>query len=54
LADIFGHPDDMKFRSCVTLFAAASDEAVFSDALDACCDGRADPLTVEKLASLAR
>jgi uncharacterized protein (DUF1810 family)/quercetin dioxygenase-like cupin family protein len=52
IAEIFGYPDDMKFRSCVTLFAAAAPgEAVFSEALDACCDGRADPSTLEKLAS---
>jgi uncharacterized protein (DUF1810 family) len=53
LADIFGHPDDWKFRSCVTLFGAvAPDEAVFAEALDACCGGKPDPLTLEKLASL--
>ena len=55
IAEIFGHPDDMKFRSCVTLFtAAAPDETAFSDALDACCDGKADPSTLEKLAPLGR
>ena len=55
IAEVFGHPDDLKFRSCVTLFAAAApDEAVFSEALGACCDGRADLSTLEKLASLGR
>jgi uncharacterized protein (DUF1810 family) len=55
IAEVFGHPDDLKFRSCVTLFAAATpDEAVFSEALGACCDGRADLSTLEKLASLGR
>jgi uncharacterized protein (DUF1810 family) len=51
IAEIFGHPDDWKFRSCVTLFAAAApDEAVFSEALDACCGGKPDPSTLERLA----
>jgi uncharacterized protein (DUF1810 family) len=55
IAEVFGHPDDWKFRSCVTLFTAATpDEAVFSEALGACCDGRADLSTLEKLASLGR
>jgi len=41
LADIFGSPDDIKFRSSMTLFAraAAPDGGVFQTALDACCDG---------------
>ena len=52
IAEVFGPPDDLKFRSCVTLFAAAApDEAVFSEALRACRDG-ADPSTLEKLALL--
>jgi len=55
ITEVLGHPDDLKFRSCVTLFAAAApDEAVFSEALGACCDGRADLSTLEKLASLGR
>jgi uncharacterized protein (DUF1810 family) len=55
IAEVFGHPDDWKFGSCVTLFAAAApDEAVFSEALGARCDGRADLSTLEKLASLGR
>ena len=55
IAEVFGHPDDCKFRSCVPLFAAATpDEAVFSEALGACCDGRADLSTLKKLASLGR
>ncbi len=54
IAEVFGHPDDLKFRSCVTLFAAAvPDEAVFSEALRACGDG-ADSSTLEKLALLGR
>ncbi len=42
---IFGSPDDLKFRSCMTLFGrAAPREAVFREALDAFYDGE-DPLT---------
>jgi len=53
LADVFGHPDDMKFRSCVALFAAvAPAEAVFAEALNRCCGGVRDPTTLEKLRTL--
>ena len=31
--EIFGSPDDMKLRSCATLFASVSDDAVFSQLL---------------------
>jgi uncharacterized protein (DUF1810 family) len=55
IAEIFGHPDDMKFKSCLTLFiAAAPNEAIFSNALAACFEGNADPSTLERLASLGR
>ena len=55
IAEVFGYPDHLKFSSCVTLFAAAApDDAIFSDALDVCCEGRADPATLERLAALAR
>ena len=47
---IFGSPDDMKFRSCMTLFArAAGDDSVFGAALRRYFDGEADRLTVERL-----
>jgi len=43
---IFGTPDDLKFRSCMTLFrAAVPDEAVFERALAAFFGGEDDPLT---------
>lgn len=46
LADIFGSPDDLKFRSCVTLFAAlAPQEQIFAEALIVCCGGEADRAT---------
>ena len=48
---VFGAPDDLKLCSSLTLFeAAAPDEPVFGRALDALCEGRRDPLTLEKLA----
>lgn len=50
LFDIFGDPDDLKFRSSMTLFErAAPDEPAFSSALDKFCRGVRDPLTLEKL-----
>jgi uncharacterized protein (DUF1810 family) len=48
--DIFGSPDDLKFRSCLTLFAqAAPDEMLFHDLLEKYFGGEADPLTLQKL-----
>lgn len=51
LREIFGSPDDMKFRSCMTLFARASEtnDDVFSQALDRFCEGRADERTLSLL-----
>jgi uncharacterized protein (DUF1810 family) len=46
---IFGSPDDLKFRSCMTLFSrAAPDQPLFRDALLAFY-GAEDPLTAELL-----
>ena len=46
LHDIFGSPDDMKFRSSMTLFARASPAtAVFAEALQQLCAGNSDPRT---------
>ena len=48
---IFGSPDDLKFRSCVTLFsAAAPSEKVFRHALDKYFQGLADERTAAMLA----
>jgi uncharacterized protein (DUF1810 family) len=48
--DILSSPDDLKFRSCMTLFSAvAADEALWRNALDAFFGGKADPLTLELL-----
>jgi uncharacterized protein (DUF1810 family) len=48
--EIFGSPDDMKFRSSMTLFAeAAADEAVFADALRKYFAGAPDSGTLQRL-----
>ncbi len=48
---IFGYPDDLKFRSSMTLFASvASDGQVFEEALQKYFGGEMDRLTLEKLA----
>lgn len=49
LADIFGSPDDLKFRSSMTLFAHASAEPLFRAALEKYCGGAEDPETVTRL-----
>jgi uncharacterized protein (DUF1810 family) len=47
---IFGSPDNLKFRSCMTLFAQLeSDNQVFKDALVKHFGGEADPRTLELL-----
>ena len=51
LQEIFGSPDDIKFRSSMTLFALASndDGSLFRRALDAHCARRMDDRTVDLL-----
>jgi uncharacterized protein (DUF1810 family) len=45
--EIFGSPDDLKFRSCVTLFGlAAPEEPLFAQLLDKHYGGMPDPRTV--------
>lgn len=46
---ILGSPDDLKFRSSMTLFAAADGEAIFQDALVKYFGGVPDALTIEAL-----
>jgi uncharacterized protein (DUF1810 family) len=49
-AEIFGYPDDMKFRSSMTLFAqAADDNAVFNKCLQKYFGGAPDPSTLARL-----
>jgi uncharacterized protein (DUF1810 family) len=48
--EIFGSPDDLKFRSCCTLFERAAPEAtVFAQALQRFYGGERDPLTLQAL-----
>ena len=50
ISQIFGYPDDLKFRSSMTLFAnTTSDNQVFKGALRKYCAGEPDPLTIERL-----
>ena len=49
LHEIFGSPDDMKFGSCMTLFAAAGEPAVVIRAIDVRCAGRRDARTLALL-----
>jgi uncharacterized protein (DUF1810 family) len=52
LMDIFGSPDDMKFKSSMTLFAhAAPENSVFIEALNQYCGGKFDSLTLDLLRS---
>jgi uncharacterized protein (DUF1810 family) len=51
--DIFASPDDMKFRSSMTLFSLADpDEAAFGAALEKYFDGAEDRRTLELLGVL--
>ena len=45
---IFGSPDDLKFRSCMTLFSRAADDPdnPFRRALDRWCEGQPDEQTL--------
>ena len=48
---IFGPVDEMKLRSCLTLFGkAAPDESLFGRCLGKCFDGEPDPATLARLA----
>lgn len=47
---IFGTPDDLKFRSCMTLFASVvPGHAAFAAAIEKYYEGVMDPLTLELL-----
>jgi uncharacterized protein (DUF1810 family) len=56
---IFGSPDDLKLRSCLTLFAQAAaaspipEDRVFGEALAAYFPGGPDPVTLRLLSSSA-
>jgi uncharacterized protein (DUF1810 family) len=47
---IFGYPDNLKFRSCMTLFAhVATDTQIFEDAIRKYFGGEFDRLTLDRL-----
>ncbi|MBL8036157.1 MAG: DUF1810 domain-containing protein [Nitrospira sp.] len=49
--EIFGYPDNLKFRSCMTLFLiATTDNTLFKNALHKYFDGKPDQLTLDILA----
>jgi len=50
IEQIFGYPDNLKFRSSMTLFASvAGDDPIFSEALRKYFGGEPDPLTLQRL-----
>lgn len=50
LNQIFGSPDDMKFRSSMTLFQRVDGgPPIFGEAIERLCDGQPDPRTIERL-----
>lgn len=50
--EIFGFPDDVKFRSCATLFHLADPaEPAFLQAIEKYYGGILDPVTVERLSA---
>ena len=50
ISEIFGHPDDLKFRSSMTLFArAAPDDPIFAACLKRFFGGEADAQTLARL-----
>jgi uncharacterized protein (DUF1810 family) len=51
--EIFGHPDDLKFHSSMTLFAeAAPREPIFATCLQKCFGGQRDPRTLAILSRI--
>jgi uncharacterized protein (DUF1810 family) len=50
LEEILGYPDNLKFRSSMTLFTQATDDnQIFVAALRKYCNGELDPFTLERL-----
>ena len=50
IEQIFGTPDDLKFRSCMTLFAhACAEDQTFQDTLRKYFSGKPDQVTIERL-----
>ena len=54
LNELFGSPDDLKFKSCMTLFEIAVQHVpLFAQALDRWCGGERDDKTLELLSRQA-
>src|SRR5205814_5759345 len=51
--DIFGSPDDMKLKSCMTLFALVSSSPVFDKVLDRFYGGERDTKTLSALTEVS-
>ena len=49
--EIFGSPDDVKFRSSMTLFGAVSARAIFPTAIERFFDGMPDEATLAIIAN---
>ena len=47
--DVMGYPDDMKLKSCMTLFSLVSDNDIFQKVLDKFFDGKKDKATIDLL-----
>jgi uncharacterized protein (DUF1810 family) len=55
ISTILDYPDDLKFRSAMTLFAtAAPTEAIFDEALQKFFDGQRDPATMRLISDAER
>jgi uncharacterized protein (DUF1810 family) len=51
IEQIFGYPDNLKFRSCMTLFSRATTEnEIFNQALEKYFQGIPDQATIDRLA----
>jgi uncharacterized protein (DUF1810 family) len=52
---VMGYPDDLKFRSCMTLFeAVAPEESMFKAALDKFFEGNRDEKTLRLIGKTAQ
>ncbi len=49
ISSIMGYPDDLKLKSCMTLFDYVSDYKVFSKIIDKYYDGNYDEITLKML-----
>src|ERR1700676_4008118 len=54
IIDVLGSPDDMKFRSCMTLFDAVSKQEIFAEAIAAFYPEGKDRATLEILETSRR